>query len=264
MLAVVRGSAVNQDGRSNGLTAPNVLAQRDVITDALRAGAVAPDTVNYIEAHGTGTVLGDPIEFEALAATYGRGDVPCALGAVKTNLGHLEAAAGVAGFIKAVLVLERGQIPPNLHFSRWNPAIDASATRLFVPDRYHPVAAVPGAAAGGGVVVRHRWDECACGGGAGLRCLSMATGPRADAAVTTLVVSGKTPERVASSAAVLADWMAGEGAGVALAEVAHTLNHHRARHARFATVCARDRDAGGGRVAGAGGGADGRGGGGPA
>ena len=124
VLAVVRGSAVNQDGRSNGLTAPNVLAQRDVITDALRAGEVAPDTVNYVEAHGTGTVLGDPIEFEALAATYGRGDVPCALGAVKTNLGHLEAAAGVAGFIKAVLVLERGQIPPNLHFSRWNPAID--------------------------------------------------------------------------------------------------------------------------------------------
>ena len=144
VLAVVRGSAVNQDGRSNGLTAPNVLAQRDVITDALRAGGVAPDTVNYVEAHGTGTVLGDPIEFEALAATYGRGDVPCALGAVKTNLGHLEAAAGVAGFIKAVLVLERGQIPPNLHFSRWNPAIDASATRLVVPTDITPWPQCPG------------------------------------------------------------------------------------------------------------------------
>ena len=104
VLAVVRGSAVNQDGHSNGLTAPNVLAQRAVITEALRAGAVAPETVNYIEAHGTGTVLGDPIEFEALTSTYGRGDLPCALGAVKTNLGHLEAAAGMAGFIKAVLV----------------------------------------------------------------------------------------------------------------------------------------------------------------
>src|SRR6478752_5510991 len=118
VLAVVRGSAVNQDGRSNGMTAPNVLAQRDVITDALRVGGVAPDAVNYIEAHGTGTVLGDPIEFEALSATYGRGDVPCALGAVKTNLGHLEAAAGIAGFIKAVLVLQQGLIPPNLNFSR--------------------------------------------------------------------------------------------------------------------------------------------------
>ena len=137
VLAVVRGSAVNQDGRSNGLTAPNVLAQRDVITDALRAGGVAPDTVNYVEAHGTGTVLGDPIEFEALAATYGRGDAPCALGAVKTNLGHLEAAAGVAGFIKAALVLERGQIPPNLHFSRWNPAIDRLRPGLLFPPISH-------------------------------------------------------------------------------------------------------------------------------
>ena len=128
---------------------------------------VAPDTVNYVEAHGTGTVLGDPIEFEALAATYGRGDAPCALGAVKTNLGHLEAAAGVAGFIKAVLVLEHGQIPPNLHFSRWNPAIDASSTRFFVPTEYGPWPASRGSAAGGGVVVRHQWDQCACGAGAG-------------------------------------------------------------------------------------------------
>jgi len=133
VLAVVRGSAVNQDGRSNGLTAPNVLAQRDVITDALRAGEVEPDSVHYVEAHGTGTALGDPIEFEALAATYGSGQVPCALGAVKTNLGHLEAAAGIAGLIKAVLVLEHAQVPPNLNFSRWNPAIDASGTRFFVP-----------------------------------------------------------------------------------------------------------------------------------
>ena len=133
VLAVVRGSAVNQDGRSNGVTAPNTAAQCDVIADALRSGDVAPESVNYVEAHGTGTVLGDPIEFEALAATYGRGDGACALGAVKTNLGHLEAAAGIAGFIKAALAVQRGHIPPNLHFSQWNPAINASATRFFVP-----------------------------------------------------------------------------------------------------------------------------------
>ena len=72
-----------------------------------------PSSVNYVEAHGTGTSLGDPIEFEALAATYGRGDGQCVLGAVKTNVGHLEAAAGVAGLIKAVLALQHGQIPPN-------------------------------------------------------------------------------------------------------------------------------------------------------
>jgi phthiocerol/phenolphthiocerol synthesis type-I polyketide synthase D len=133
VLAVVRGSAVNQDGRSNRLTAPNVLAQRNVITEALRAAGVAPDTVNYVETHGTGTMLGDSIELEALTATYGRGEAPCALGAVKTNLGHSEAAAGVTGFIKAVLALEHDQLPPNLHFSRWNPAIDSSTTRLVVP-----------------------------------------------------------------------------------------------------------------------------------
>ena len=101
VLAVVRGSAVNQDGRSNGLTAPNTLAQRDVITRALRSADVAAGSVNYVEAHGTGTALGDPIEFEALADVYGRGDGPCALGAVKTNIGHLEAAAGIAGLIKS-------------------------------------------------------------------------------------------------------------------------------------------------------------------
>ncbi len=85
-------------------------------------------------------VLGDPIEFEALAATYGNGPSPCALGAVKSNLGHLEAAAGVAGFIKAVMVVGHETIPPNLHFTRWNPAIDAASTRFYVPTREHALA----------------------------------------------------------------------------------------------------------------------------
>ena len=138
VLAVVRGSAVNQDGRSNGLTAPNAPAQRDVIARALWAADVSAGSVNLVETHGTGTPLGDPIEFDALAAVYGRGDAPCALGAVKTNFGHLEAAAGIAGFIKAVLAVQRAQIPPNLNFTQWNPAIDASPTRLFVPTDVAP------------------------------------------------------------------------------------------------------------------------------
>ncbi|MGB8389828.1 type I polyketide synthase [Mycobacterium sp.] len=238
VLAVVRGSAVNQDGRSNGLTAPNVLAQRDVITDALRAGNVAPDSVNYIEAHGTGTVLGDPIEFEALAATYGRGDNPCALGAVKTNIGHLEAAAGVAGFIKAVLALGHNEIPPNLHFHRWNPGIDPSPTRFFVPTEATPWptgrpkrAAVSSFGFGGtnAHVVLEQAPEPV-----------PATAREPGTAVTTFVVSGKTTERVASWAAVLAEWMDGDGANAPLTDVAHTLNHHRARYARSATVVARD------------------------
>ena len=237
VLAVVRGSAVNQDGRSNGLTAPNVLAQRAVITEALHAGHVAPDSVNYIEAHGTGTILGDPIEFEALSATYGRGDNPCALGAVKTNIGHLEAAAGVAGFIKAVLALGHHEIPPNLHFHRWNPAIDPSPTRFYVPTEATPWptgqpkrAAVSSFGFGGTnahVVLEQAPD----------RVPAPAPGP----SVTALVVSGKTTERVAATASVLADWMDGAGADAALADVAHTLNHRRARYAKSATVVARDR-----------------------
>ena len=242
VLAVVRGSAVNQDGRSNGVTAPNTAAQCDVIADALRSGDMAPGSVNYVEAHGTGTVLGDPIEFEALAATYGRGESQCALGAVKTNIGHTEAAAGIAGFIKASLAVQRGQIPPNLHFSQWNPAIDASSTRFFVPtdNTAWPSTEGPRRAAvssfGLGGTNAHVVLE------QGPELVPMAPdGP--DTQVATLVISGKTPQRVAATANVLAEWMAGPGAGLGLAEVAHTLNHHRARQARFGTVVARDRAA---------------------
>ena len=240
VLAVVRGSAVNQDGRSNGLTAPNVLAQRDVITDALRAADVAPDTVNFVEAHGTGTVLGDPIEFEALAATYGHGDAPCALGSVKTNVGHLEAAAGVAGFIKAVLAVGHDTIPPNLHFTRWNRAIDPSPTRFFVPTDTSPWPVV-------GRPRRAGVSSFGIGGTNAHVVIEQAPDvvvPVVDGvgpAVSTLVVSGKSVARVGSWAAVLADWMDGAGASVGLAGVAHTLNHHRTRHAKFATVCAADR-----------------------
>lgn len=138
VLAVVRGSAVNSDGRSNGLTAPNTIAQSEVIRQALRGANVPPSSVNLIESHGTGTGLGDPIEFEALADVYGKGPDRCALGAVKTNIGHLEAAAGIAGFIKAALAVQRAQIPPNLHFSKWNPSIDPTPTRLFIPTEMTP------------------------------------------------------------------------------------------------------------------------------
>ncbi len=124
--AVIRGSAVNQDGRSNGLMAPNPLAQEAVLREAYRRAGVSPGHVQYVEAHGTGTFLGDPIEANALGAVVaidrppGR---PCALGSVKTNLGHLEAAAGVAGLIKVALALNHLEIPPSLHFQEPNPHI---------------------------------------------------------------------------------------------------------------------------------------------
>ena len=124
--AVVRGSACNHDGHSNGLTAPSGIAQEAVIRAALANGGVEANSVAYVEAHGTGTLLGDPIEVLALHRVYGQGrsaDAPLYLGAVKTNFGHLEGAAGVAGLIKVALSLQHGQIPRHLHLRQPNPKI---------------------------------------------------------------------------------------------------------------------------------------------
>lgn len=132
--AVICGSALGQDGRSNGLTAPNPLAQIVVLNDALADARVQPAAVTYIETHGTGTALGDPIEVGAIKTVYGAADAaPCYLGAVKTNLGHSEATAGVAGLIKAALVLYHGCIPKNLHFLQPNPDLALEGTRFRVP-----------------------------------------------------------------------------------------------------------------------------------
>jgi iturin family lipopeptide synthetase A len=126
LYALVLGSAVNQDGASNGITAPNPLAQEAVLEAAYRRAGVSPGLVRYVEAHGTGTKLGDPIEMKALAAVMARGRAAgetCAVGSVKTNIGHLEAGAGIAGLIKVALSLEHRQIPPSLHFETPNPYI---------------------------------------------------------------------------------------------------------------------------------------------
>jgi acyl transferase domain-containing protein/NAD(P)-dependent dehydrogenase (short-subunit alcohol dehydrogenase family)/acyl carrier protein len=133
--AVIRGSAVNHDGRSAGLTAPNGAAQREVIGQALANAGLEAGRVSYVETHGSGTALGDPIEVEALAEVYGcaASETPCVLGAVKSNIGHAEAAAGIAGLIKAVLALEHEAIPANLHFQSLNPNILLEGTRLVIP-----------------------------------------------------------------------------------------------------------------------------------
>ncbi|MEM9458552.1 MAG: SDR family NAD(P)-dependent oxidoreductase, partial [Myxococcota bacterium] len=130
ILALVRGSAVNQDGRSHGLTAPSGPAQQEVIRRALAVAGVSPSEIGYVETHGTGTSLGDPIEVQALAAALGPerpADAPIVLGSVKTNIGHAESAAGVAGLLKAVLSLTHARIPRSLHFDEPNPHIDWSS-----------------------------------------------------------------------------------------------------------------------------------------
>ena len=133
VLAVIRGSAVRQDGRTSGLTVPNRFAQEALIREALDVSKLSAGDIDYIEAHGTGTPLGDPIEMEALSATYGAGRdpaTPLLVGSVKTNIGHLESAAGVAGLIKTILALQNDVIPPHMHFKNPSPAHRLGTDRM--------------------------------------------------------------------------------------------------------------------------------------
>ncbi|WP_204803654.1 type I polyketide synthase [Mycobacterium riyadhense] len=241
ILAVVRGSAVNQDGASSGVTVPNGPAQQALLRQALSSAKLKPADIDYIEAHGTGTPLGDPIELDSLSKVFSdREDAqPLVLGSVKTNLGHLEAAAGIAGFMKTVLALRNRHIPRHLNFQQLTPHASEGVSRLRIASdgmewpatgrpRRAGVSSFGVSGTNAHVVIEQAPDL-------------PAPQPASPPAVSTLVVSGKTAQRVAATAAVLADWMDGPGAEIPLADVAHTLNHHRARHPKFATVVARER-----------------------
>jgi acyl transferase domain-containing protein/acyl carrier protein len=139
--AVLRGGAINHDGHSSSLTAPNPQAQRDVLLRAWSDAGVEPDDLGYIEAHGTGTSLGDPIEVTALSSAFRQRTNRrqfCAIGSIKTNIGHLEPAAGIAGIIKVALALAHREIPPSMHFERPNPFIPFIESPFLVPDRVLP------------------------------------------------------------------------------------------------------------------------------
>jgi malonyl CoA-acyl carrier protein transacylase len=141
ILAIIKGSAVNQDGLSNGLTAPNGPSQQAVIRQALENAQVQPAQISYVEAHGTGTALGDPIEVQSLKTVLMQGrskDQPCWIGSVKTNIGHLEAAAGIAGLIKVVLSLQHREIPPHLHLKQLNQYISLEGTPLSISTECQP------------------------------------------------------------------------------------------------------------------------------
>ncbi len=134
--AIIKGSAVNNDGkRKVDFNAPSVAGQAEVIRQAHAVAGIDPETISYVEAHGTGTLVGDPIEFEALRQAFGMNGKKkkfCGLGSVKTNLGHLDAASGIAGFMKAVLSLDRQLIPPTLHFSQPNPQISLEDSPFYI------------------------------------------------------------------------------------------------------------------------------------
>ncbi len=160
IIAVIAGSAVNHDGRSNGMLAPNPDAQAEVLRKAYKDAGIDPRTVDYVEAHGTGTILGDPIEADALGRVVGKGraaDKPALLGAVKSNVGHLESAAGAASLAKMALSLKHDKLPPSINYAGPNPYIDFEKVRLRVNDtvadwpRYsgHAIAGVSGFGFGG-------------------------------------------------------------------------------------------------------------------
>ena len=239
ILAVLRGSAVNNDGSLKaGYTAPGSAGQIAVLTEALDMADVDPESISYVEAHGTGTPLGDPIEVSALtqvfrASTEKRGF--CALGSVKTGIGHLDAAAGIAGLIKTVLALRHGWLPPSLHFERPNPEIDFDASPFFVNAGLRPWPAGKGARRAG-------VSSFGIGGTNAHVVLeeAPAAAPTAPAVrpLQLLVTSGKTAGALAANSDRLAEHLRALPE-LALADVAWTLQVGRSAFAhRRAVVCA--------------------------
>jgi acyl transferase domain-containing protein/acyl carrier protein len=242
VLAVVRGSAVNQDGASSGQTVPNGPAQQALMRQALQTARLAPSEIDYIEAHGTGTGLGDPIELDALSEVYGErdGSAPLVLGSVKTNLGHLESAAGVTGFIKTVLSVSRGHIPRQLHFTKLTPHAGPGASKFVIaaepldwPEVSRPRRAAVSSFGVSGTNAHVIVEQAPV-----TEPVPAGEEPR----VSTLVVSGRSPQRIAATAGRLADWLDGPaGPELRVADIAYTLNHHRARFPLYGTVTAGDR-----------------------
>jgi len=230
IFAVIRGAAVNQDGRSSGLTAPSGPAQQALLREALADAGLTPARVQFIEAHGTGTALGDPIEAQALAAVFGPGrSQPLLVGSIKTNFGHLEAAAGVAGLMKLALAIEHGEIPPLLHLKTPNPHVDWKAMPLALPTQPVPW---PGERAdrAGGV------SSFGFSGTNAHLLLTAAPEPaaapikmRAERPRHLLCLSAKSPDALRALAGRYADFLAGHD-GDCAADVCFTANRGRMHH----------------------------------
>ena len=233
--AVIEGTAVNQDGRSNGMTAPNPAAQEDVIRLALKRGGLGPGDIQYVEAHGTGTALGDPIEMEALSRVFPSG---LRVGSVKTNLGHLEAAAGMAGLIKTVLAVKHGCIPAHLHLHRISSAVAEFAGGFEIPTSLTP------------------WPEDEKRRRAGVSAFSLGgtnahvllaaapasgeTTPQAESRIPHLIpLSAESPAALSQRAAEYAEWLRHADTGIELGDAGYTAavrrSHHRCRLAVVAS-----------------------------
>ncbi|WP_415942021.1 type I polyketide synthase [Streptomyces sp. 067-1] len=232
--AVIRGSAVGNDGQSSGyLVTPAVEGQRDVLRRAYANAGVDPADIDYIEAHGTGTSVGDPVELEALADIVGprSSDTRCLVGSVKTNIGHAEAAAGIAGLIKTVLCLENKTVPPSLHLKNPNPAVDWDNLPLTIPtqatplpERYRPAIAGVSSFGFSGtnahLVLEAAPEPATCAADA------PAPGSRSE----LLVLSALSPEALADTARAMADHLEGSGARHTLRDISHSAALRRTHH----------------------------------
>lgn len=247
ILAVLRGTAANQDGRTVNIAAPSETAQIAVYRKALGVAGVDPATIGYVEAHGTGTPVGDPIEFSGLAAVYGTAG-PCVLGSVKTNFGHLQSTSGPLGLMKAILALQHGVVPRNLHFTRLPDEMARIKTELFVPqsntpwptDAPHPRRAAVSSYGMSGTNVHAIVEQAPAD--------APAHAPDDPAAPTTVgpqlfPLSSTSAEQLRAAAARLATWVdeqhrAAPDGGTGLWDLGYTLSRRRAHRPVRTVVCA--------------------------
>ncbi len=248
--AVIRGTSANQDGHTNGIMLPGEEAQTRLVRDACADAGVDPSEIGYVEAHGTGTAVGDPIEAHALSRALCEerpSDAPLPIGSVKTNLGHLETAAGIAGIVKAALVVSRGQIPPSIHFSEPSPHIDFAERKLRVPVVTEPFPA-------DGDKPRLAGVNSFGFGGANAHVILSSAPARAAEKVAAgadrawpVVLSARSEESLRAAAARLADWLEahahGNGTSPLVPDLVYTLGARRNHHPYRLTAVARDTDA---------------------
>ncbi|MGO9693042.1 MAG: sulfolipid-1 biosynthesis phthioceranic/hydroxyphthioceranic acid synthase [Mycobacterium sp.] len=237
VLGVLRGTAANQDGRTVNIATPSETAQVAVYKSALTAAGVDPATIGLVEAHGTGTPVGDPIEYSSLAAVYGT-EGPCALGSVKTNFGHMQSTSGALGLMKAILALQHGVVPQNLHFTRLSDEMAEIRTELFVPQAntpwptngHHPRRAAVSSYGLSGTNVHAILEQAPAQAPGQGPAQAPEDAPEADGPLV-FPVSATSAEQLRVTAARLADWADEHGSRASTAglrDLGYTLSRRRA------------------------------------